>query len=228
MNNLISVLFPPRCIICRKILPRSAKTGVCDLCDKKLEYLNSPKCQVCGTPLNSQYALPRCKDCAKGRPFVKCFVPFRYHGDLRHAIYRLKFSQHPSCFRFLAREIVREMGSFRPDVITFVPQSRKSDLKKGFNQTRLLAKEIGRLIKTPVESTLIHNKHGKHQVGLSHKQRKQNAKTLYSAKKKKLSGTYLIVDDIVTTGATLDACCTLLKRMGCKNVYAAAAAKTIL
>ncbi len=228
MNNPINILFPPKCILCRKLLPQGANTGVCDLCAKKLEYLRGPRCQVCGMPLKSQYALPRCRDCAKGRPFVKCFVPFRYHGELRHAIYRLKFSQQPGCFRFLAREIVREMEGFRPDVITFVPQSRKSYLKKGFNQTQLLAKEIGRLLKIPVENTLIHSSHGRQQVGLSRAQRMQNARTLYSPRKKKLSGTYMIVDDIVTTGATLDACCTLLKRMGCQRVYAAAVAKNIL
>lgn len=177
--------------------------------------------------MGSDFAMPYCYECAHGRPFEKCFVPFKYKDGVQRSVLNLKYNGRPGVFRFYAREIAAEMRGFRPDFITYVPQNVSTHRRRGYNQTRLIAKELGRLLKIPVRGTLERSAEGSNQVGLSKSERKENAKRLYRAKKKKLSGTWLMVDDVITTGATMDECCKLLRKMGCQHVYAAAAAKRI-
>ncbi len=227
VKNLFEFLFPPRCAFCRELLPEGNTAGVCCQCLKELPEIKDPRCRVCGAPMNSEFAMPYCAQCAKGRPFIKCFVPFVYTGNVRRSVSIMKFYSRPSAHRYFARRIADEMGGFRPDFITYVPQNRKSLMQRGYNQTQLIAAELGRILKIPVRGTLIRKNEGRHQVGLSASERKRNAKKLYLKGKRQLSGTWLIVDDVITTGATMDACCSLLLQMGCREVYAAAAAKTV-
>lgn len=221
---MLSYLFPPRCAVCRKVLPAGAGPGVCPQCEGELPRIAEPRCSVCGKPMHSEFAMPWCATCAEGRPFEKCFVPFRYGGTARKLITNMKYHSRPEKARFLAGEIAREMGSFRPDVITYVPQNSRTDRERGYNQTRLMAKELGRLLKIPVKPALRHSSFGSHQVGLGRTERKKNARRLYMPGRKPISGTWLIVDDVTTTGATLDTCCRLLRAMGAEKVYAAVAA----
>ncbi len=222
----LSYIFPPRCAVCRGLLPAGTKEEICPECERELPRIKGPRCEICGAPMNSEFAMPWCAECAGGRPFVKCFVPFRYEGGVRRAITNMKYYGRPGRSRFLAGEIARELGDFRPDFITYVPQNSKTARERGYNQTKLIAEELGRRLKTPVRGVLRHSPDGGHQVGLSRSKRMTNAKKLYLPGKERLSGTWLLVDDVTTTGATLDACCRLLRAMGCDEVYAAAAAKT--
>lgn len=222
---LLQYIFPPRCAVCRRLLPAGTKREICPDCESGLPRIEDPRCGICGAPMG-EFAMPWCAQCADGRPFVKCFVPFRYEGGVRRAITNMKYYDRPGRSRFFAGEIARELGDFRPDFITYVPQSSKTDRKRGYNQTQLIARELGRLLKIPVKSTLVHSPGGIHQVGLSRSRRRANARKLYRAGEGRLSGTALLVDDVTTTGATLDTCCKLLRDMGCEAVYAAAAAKT--
>lgn len=228
MINPILLLFPPRCPLCGDILAAGRSDELCGKCQGKKIRIEEPRCRICSSPLKSEFSMPVCADCQKGRPFERCFVPFYYEGDVANAIIRMKFRGSCAKHRFFAREIFELMGDFRPDLITFVPQNRKTLMQRGYNHTMLIAKELGRLSNVPVESTLIRRKGGKRQLGLSRTQRKANAKTLFLPQSKHLSGSCLIVDDVSTTGATLDACCRLLKSMGCEKVYAAAAAKRVV
>ncbi len=221
---ILSFLFPPRCAVCRKLLPYGSKPELCDDCGRDLPRISDPRCQICGRPMDSEFAMPWCQTCSKGRPFEKCFVPFLYDRGVRRLISNMKYYGQPSKARFLAGEIAREMGGFRPDAITFVPQSSATDRVRGYNQTRLIAKELGRLLDVPVRPALRHSPGDRHQVGLSSSERRKNARGMYLPGKKRLSGTWLLVDDVTTTGSTLDVCCRLLKAMGCDRVYAATAA----
>ncbi len=222
--NFIGFIFPPRCAVCRKVLPQGAEAELCSDCEKELPRITGPRCRICGRPMNGSFAMPWCADCAKGRPFERCFVPFRYKGAVRRLIVGAKYYGHPGRCRFLAGEIAAALGDFRPDAITYVPQSRSTDRSRGYNQTRLIARELGKRLNVPVRGVLRRKAGGLHQVGLTEARRKLNAKKLYLPGKERLSGTWLLVDDVTTTGATLDACCRILKGMGCERVFAAAAA----
>lgn len=221
------LLFPPRCIVCGKVISRSEEF-FCGECAKKLVRIKEPRCEVCGGQLPSEFAMARCADCQAGVPYDKCFVPFEYRDGVKDMVKRMKFRGRPAAFRYIAREIAAELVDFRPDLITFVPQNRKTRRKRGYNQTELIARELARLLKVPVKPTLIRSESGERQVTLNRADRLKNAARLYSQRNMSLSGSVLIVDDVITTGATMKACCKLLRRMGCDKVYGVAAAKTVL
>ncbi len=223
-EKLIRLLFPQKCAVCGRVVSGGY---LCADCGGKLKRITNPRCGVCGRPFGSEYAMAVCSECMAGKPYEKIFVPFEYTGGAREAVLSMKFRRRPGTARFLGREIFSEIGDFRPDFITFVPQSRRTGRKRGYNQTRLLAKELGRCMGVPVIPTLIRVGQGKNQVGLSQSERLKNAKKLYLPMNKRLRGTALITDDVITTGSTMTACCSLLKKMGCESVYGAAAAKTV-
>lgn len=206
--SFFSMLMPNKCIVCGKTLGRNEY--VCSECRPLVERLEKP-------PGNGERA---------GASYDKCFVPFIYNKGIQLAVTRMKFGDRPAAYRYFAREIA-SMLDVRPDFITFVPQNRKTRHKRGYNQTELIAREIGRLLKLPVKSTLVRSEHGSKQIELGYTERLENAKKLYRAKPGTLSGSCLIVDDVITTGATMKACCDILRRQGCSKIFAAAAAKTL-
>lgn len=223
-DEFIRVLFPQKCVVCGEIV---ANGYVCGTCWDKLNRIKEPRCGVCGRPFGSEFAVSVCSECMSGKPYKKLFIPFEYNDGVKTAIRNMKFWGRAGNFRYFAREIALEMKGFRPDFITYVPQDRKTRFVRGYNQTELMAKELGKLMKVKVVPTLIRIKKGKKQVSLTRAQRTVNAKRLFMPMNKKLSGRWLIVDDVVTTGSTMEACCKLLKRMGCSEVYGAAVAKTV-
>lgn len=206
--SFLSLIMPNKCIVCGKALGRDEY--VCPVCRPLVERLAEP-------PKNGERA---------GASYDRCFVPFIYNKGIRIAVSKMKFGDRPAAYRYFAREIAA-MLDVRPDFITFVPQNRKTRHKRGYNQTELIAREIGRLLKLPVKSTLIRSEQGSKQVELGYTKRLENAKKLYRAKEGTLSGSCLIVDDVITTGATMKACCDILRRQGCSEVFAAAAARTL-
>ncbi len=224
MKGLLSLLFPPKCPICGALA--ESADGFCPVCEDGLPKITGPRCSICAAPMGGEFAMPNCADCRGGVPYEKCFVPFSYRDGVRRAILNMKFYSRPAAFRCFARAIADEMGGFRPDCITYVPQSRKAGRERGYNHARLIACELGRLLDVPVRRVLRRIEGGEDQVGLSRSRRLTNARRLYHpAAKKRLSGTWLVVDDVITTGATMKWCCTLLRRMGCGSVYGAAVAR---
>ena len=206
--SLLSLIMPNKCIVCGKTSGRGEY--ICPECRPLIERLEEP-------PRNGERA---------GASYDKCFVPFIYNKGIQLAIKRMKFGDHPAAHRYFAREIAA-MVDVRPDFITFVPQNSKTRHKRGYNQTELIARELGRILKLPVKSTLVRSENGSKQVGLGYSKRLENAKKLYRAKGVALSGSCLIVDDVITTGATMKACCDILRRQGCSKIFAAAAARTL-
>lgn len=224
MKSLLSIFMPPRCPVCGKLT--ADENELCPDCRGSLERIKGPRCRICGAPLGSEFAMPECSDCRAGVPYDKCFAPYLYKDGARRTVIRMKFFSHPASCRFAAREIAAELGELRPDFITFVPQSAAARRKRGYNQTELIAKELGRLLGVGVRPTLERVENGENQVGLGYARRLENARRLYRATDSRLGGSCLIVDDVITTGATMKACCKLLRKMGCDRVYAAAFAKT--
>lgn len=224
-EKFLRMIFPPKCVVCGEIIQNGY---VCIDCFTNFHLIDEPKCAVCSRPLGSALALPICGECMGGKPYRKLFIPFLYQGSAATAIRNMKFHGRAAVFRYFAAEIFLELGDFRPDFITYVPQDKATARQRGYNQTKLIAKELGALMGVKVIPTLIRVEKGKRQVSLSRSERIKNARRLYVPMNKKLQGKALIIDDVVTTGSTMEQCCRLLGQMGCKDVFGAAAAKVIL
>lgn len=224
--KLLSFFFPPRCCFCHTMLPVGASFRVCADCEAALPRPKEPSCKQCRRPLPSEFSLPICRDCrTTKRYFTKLYAPFLYSGLARTALLRYKYYERLQNAELFAYYIVRELlqDSVLPhfDFVTFVPQSSATHRERGYNQSRLLAAEIARLLNLPLRPTLLRTNDGTRQVKLNAAQRRKNVRASFCAMPDKLTGTALLVDDVYTTGATANFCASLLHRMGCSAVYLA-------
>lgn len=221
--KLLNILFPPRCPFCGKIT--NEKGSVCGSCLEELPFISGKVCSVCGTPIG-KYAYDTCLGCSKSRKFfTKAFPVFSYEGAVSAAIKKFKYCRHPAYAHafsvLMAQKILNTEEFLRGfDFITYVPQSRIEHFARGYNQSYLLAKELSKLLNLPLKDTL-RRKNTPRQAALKASERKKNAQRSYFPKVEEVSGTALLIDDVLTTGATASYCAKLLRNMGAERVYVA-------
>lgn len=228
LEHVLNFLFPPKCAFCGKVL--SGKTRMCGECLSKLPLTETHRCcERCGIPLPSKFSYRLCSRCFPvKRPSAEhVFVPLIYAGAAKHAMVRFKYYMHPSYAEAFAALIAEKILSYeRPckfDFITFVPQSRSTHFLRGYNQSELIARKLSAILNIACEPCLIRKDGFARNATLNAAQRRRNAKLSYFPADKQLSGTALLVDDVLTTGSTVFYCSSLLRKMGCKKVYCAVA-----
>ena len=204
---LLDLLYPPRCAFCRRLLNEREK-GACRFCRKKYEN-------------------QRIRREIKNTAF--CIAPLRYEAEVRDSLLRYKFhgaAAYGAAYAdFLAKCIDETQISC--DIITWVPLSRRRLRKRGYDQAQILAEETAKLLGIPCEKLLDKRVDTKPQSGIKDaEKRRNNAKGVYAcrAPERVFGRRVLLMDDIVTTGATLSECAAVLKKAGCAEVFAAAAA----
>lgn len=225
------LLFPQTCPCCGGELPDGQP--VCDRCAPGVHVNTSPQCPYCGVSLRS------CR-CAKDeRPYDRIVAPFFYEGSVREALIRMKFGKHEEVARYFAsalREAIdtRYFGEHF-DFLTVVPMSRDRYASRGFNQARTLAEFLMKDPPEPLEGTLVDYGLLKKRAGggsmqhlLGAEGRRKNIRNAVSVgPNRPLEGkSVLLLDDIVTTGATVGECAALLRLSGASRVCVAAAAVT--
>lgn len=231
LEKLLSVIYPHKCSFCGALLEYDNDKFICDKCLSSLPYLEKGGCAKCGQPLG-EFALPVCVTCRKfHHSFSHSFTPLSYIGSVRRTILRIKFYNAQYITRSLAfliadRILSEDMPLF--DFITYVPLSHERYATRRFDQSQLIASFLSDIMHIPVIDTLEHVGGAVRQSSLPLNKRRENARASFRAKNITLSGTALLVDDIYTTGATMDACTRLLLKMGCEKVYISAAAMTPL
>ena len=203
LESLVSLLFPPRCAFCGKPGVR----GVCPACEKALPY--------CKTPLHERAEIGA------------CLAPLKYEGIVRDALLRYKFhggqSSSAGFGGILAQATAEHFGG-QFDLVTYVPVSKKRKQERGYDQSYLLAREMCRLWDTRPETLLQKMKNNPAQSSLtSREERKKNVAGAYAAvNEEKIRGKrILLVDDILTTGATLREAAGVLRAAGAENVICA-------
>lgn len=226
INTLLKFLFPPKCPFCGKVLSLNAL--VCDDCFNSLPFTGEDVCSVCSKPLDTTL-FSVCYNCRTMHPaFENAFIPLIYKEGVRHSILKFKDYSHPQyaeAFAFIiSTKLLASPYYTAFDYITFVPQDTKARRLRGYNQSELLARKLGKILKTPVIPTLKRTNDGERQHTLSAAKRKENVKKCFVGTDAKFSGTVLLIDDIYTTGATASYCSKLLKKMGFKKVFFAAIA----
>ena len=223
-----NVLFPPKCIFCRKIVDND-QMSVCPDCTKKILY-NTRKCSVCGKPLDTVYGDLKCPRCANTyRPFVRAFVPLLYKDGVRDAILKFKFSGKRAYYKTLATFIFLEIkkSGYVPDYVTYVPIHFARKGKRGYNQSELLAREAANLLGVKCVDALKRVKNTKPLASLKPKEREEMLRDAFVFRKRagiKPYSKILLVDDIITTGATMRGCAKILKNdFKCEVTIAAVA-----
>lgn len=217
-------MYPRRCILCDGVLD-TPNSGVCTLCESKLKYCKEPACKKCGKPLKNERQ-EYCTDCRKKKhSYDQGKSVWIYKGDMKNSIYRFKYGNRREYARFYAEESVRIYGrwikSKGVEVIIPIPVHPKRKRKRGYNQAELYAKELGKLLELPVDrDSLVRVVNTTPQKELDDKERRNNLKKAFKIRKDSVKyRKVLVVDDVYTTGSTIDAAAELLRDAGADKIY---------
>lgn len=237
LDALASVVFPAPCRICEETLVTASRVPVCAACLDKLQALSGPHCARCGRPFVSEVAAasaqPQCQLCRRGVydfDSARSFTAYDKHAT--KAVVLLKYHRvTPLANWFAARlaEMVRREG-IAADVVVPVPLHRARQRERGYNQAELIARPLAKQLGLPLEPVLlVRTKPRPEKHRLTRKERWSSVKGAYSAQE----GTridkrmVLLVDDVFTTGATLDACSRALRKAGAAGVIGVTVARVV-
>lgn len=227
MEKIIQFFFPHRCSFCGKV-----GEDPCDECKKFIRFIQGKTCEKCGIPIGDLvYSL--CPSCQRESfSFEKVFPVFYYEGIVRKGVHLFKyrgFYQNALTFSNLMTDKIKSF-SVEIDLIVPVPISYERYLKRGYNHSCLLAKNISKALKIPLLDALKRTQPTKPFYNLSKEERKKEIKdkiALKSRYENNVKGkTILLVDDIFTTGATADECSKVLLKSGANKVYVSVLAIT--
>ncbi len=206
---------------------------VCEACASLLELIDpDERCRVCFNPLSSQEW--RCQTCLQyPSAFDRMGAAFDYAGPAASLVKRLKYGQQPYLAKGMAAFLVAQWDRLRwplPDVLVPVPISWTHWLERGYNQSALLAEEMGKLLERPVWHVLKRRSGDYSQAALTLEQRQLLGHQRFTLKKKYdlQDKTVFMIDDVMTTGSTLQRCAEVLSVGGPKALYAMTFCRTLL
>jgi len=233
-GSFSALLFPDQCRLCDRPLRELTAVPVCAACLDTLPPARSPHvCQVCGLPFENAAPLHQVETCGLCRRQAPAFHKARgygsYDGKLRQLIHLLKYSRMRPLARPLARCMASRLGELGPlDLIIPVPLHGPRKWRRGFNQAEALAREVSRFAGVPwTAGVLRRTRATPPQVGLSHRQRRLNLTGAFAVRRPESvrQRRVLLVDDVMTTGATLDTCARALTAAGARSVAGLTAAR---
>ncbi len=224
---MVNAVLPPACPMCGRPAPFSgeSRADICPDCMRTVSYVGEPVCLKCGKPVENEET-EYCSDCSKKKHIYEqaCAV-YEYSQSVKNSIYRFKYHNKREYARVYAKQIKDKCGgmisAWSPDVLMPVPIHSSRLKERGFNQAELIARELEHFTGIPMDSeSLVRVVKTVPMKELDNAQRVKNLQNAFQADKKVVKyRKVLIVDDIYTTGATFDACATVLKQAGVQEVY---------
>jgi ComF family protein len=217
----IDLFFPPRCVQCH-----SVGQPICPQCFPLIQWIGAPFCSICGQPLGTA-GVHTCIDTRLLRRIQSAAV---FSGPMRRSIHALKYYSDRSLAHYLVDISFSHFSShsWEADLILPVPLGSQREAQRGYNQSFLLAEALSLKTCIPLDAKCIsRRRETRSQVGLSLEERKQNVENAFSASSVK-SKKVLLVDDVCTTGATLQSCASSLVSAGAESVAALTLARAIL
>lgn len=219
----LDMLYPPRCPFCDKVTEKSEP--ICPSCRKKIHPTGDTVCMRCGKPLSDKRA-EFCMDCAKHKHhFIQGKAVWVYEKPVPESIYRFKYQNKREYGRAYAKEMAERYGTWirtkQIQAVVPVPLHKNRKRKRGYNQAEIIAEELGKILGLPVYTDLLARvRDTMPQKMLNQTERKNNLKKAFKTTESSVQLQYiLIVDDIYTTGSTLDAAAAALIEAGSKGVY---------
>ena len=226
---LLSLVYPPHCLACRVSL-EDEPGGLCPACWERLELIEGPVCDRCGCP--SRAESPVCENC-RDKAFrfarMRCLAPFG--PEIQDLVHGLKYKGRVSVARDLGRRLGHSLSSCGfaagVDLLHPVPLHGARRRERGYNQSTLIARAVSEATHIPVRTGLLsRTRQTVTQTGLDLAARAENVKDAFRVRKvAAVSGKRIIlVDDVITTGATCSACADALLAAGAREVRVAALA----
>jgi ComF family protein len=224
VDPLLTLVFPSFCVVCRTLLGEPTNGPLCAACLRQLPRHTGPVCG-CGVPLGTGVT-PPCGRCRRGLSVFDAGASLGpYEGTLRTVLHALKYSRRRRLAARLADVLLADphvRALLTPEALLApVPLSGQREHERGFNQSELIARAVGRATGlTVVARALIRSRDTPSQAGLTAAQRRHNVAGAFSVRQRQaVAGrTVIIVDDVLTTGATARACAAALRDAGAASV----------
>lgn len=239
--RLLDWLYPPRCRACAGHIDGYDAEFFCNSCWPRVKLVCHPLCEVCGRPfLTASGDDHRCGTClarvprfASARAWA-CYPSDPAEHPLRHVVQKFKYGRKVSLGRPLGRLMAYGCGDFvracKPDVIVPVPLHRKRLRWRGFNQAVLLGRQVSRFSGVPLDAfTLWRKRETSPQTQLSEEERLKNVRGAFAVRGEgAIRGrTVLLVDDVYTSGATVNECSRVLLQGGAEAVHVLTLARAV-
>lgn len=224
LKIFLDIFYPRRCPICREIVKVRGEL-ICPSCRKEVRPIGEPSCKKCGKPV-SEPEREYCRDCqAGGHLYTRGAAVLLYAGKVKQSIYQMKFHNKREYMDFygpyMAEVLKKKILSWEAQALIPVPLHPSKLRRRGFNQAELLARRVGEALGIPVRTDLVRRiRATRPQKDLSRRERQNNLKgafkiSRYDVKLKKI----ILVDDIYTTGSTIDEIAGKLLEQGAEEVY---------
>jgi competence protein ComFC len=252
-DALVSVFYPAGCRLCERLLTRASRVPICDECLTSFAALPLEVCEICGSPVAALFSAPvsdrgapesvspdaghtdlaSCIAC-QGRTYaferVRSYAA--YEGRLIHAVILLKFERIEPLASWFATRLaeVAKRDDLAADVVVSVPLHRQRERERGYNQADLIARPLARRLRLPYRPVLLMRtkpRPDKHILSLS--ERWESVRGAFATRQGSQIDNLrvLLVDDVMTTGATLDACAKAVRRAGAKSVIGLTVARAV-
>ena len=219
---LLDMLYPKKCPLCHQILKEKDRL-ICPECSGKVRPISGPRCMKCGRPVRMEEEY--CQDCRSGvHHFTEGRSIFPYGEIWRQSLVRFKYYGCREYGDFYAKAISiygrKYLERWKPQLIVPVPLHSRKKRMRGFNQAAYLAERVSRFTGIPWSDNLVIKiRNTKSQKKLNASQRKKNLRNAYLVTRKITGFSVLVVDDVYTTGSTMDAMAMCLQGAGAKDVY---------
>lgn len=238
-DALVSVIFPADCRICAELLVDSRRVPICPKCLASLDRIPLTICETCGCPLfglqlkeGQPRLCPACQNKTYGFDCARSLAI--YQGPLVRAILLLKFEQIEPLGRWFAERLAEVVQSERDrlaaDVVVPVPLHRRRERERGYNQAALISKPLAMRLRLPHRELLLMRTTARPDKRiLTLEERWESVRGAFATRPGSQVDNLrvLLVDDVLTTGATLDACARALREAGAKSVVAITVARAI-
>jgi ComF family protein len=231
---LLDVILPPACHICHSFIPDAAELHICQSCRERLPLVSSPLCSLCGIPFHGTGSDHRCGACTLQPPYFDLArAHYLYEGPIRELIHAFKYTRSThlrSPLALLCLEGARGVPAIADlNLIVPVPLHRSRLRQRGFNQAVLLGRVMSRHLSLPmIPDALVRTRATEPQIELSAAERRVNVRGAFSVNNyEQIAGRgILLLDDVMTTGSTMDECAKELKKAGAATVVAVTVART--
>jgi ComF family protein len=215
-GRLLDLLFPARCVSCKQI-----DSALCENCLSTVHWITTPTCVRCGYPLSHIHAdCPECR--AHPLTITRIQSAVWHDGAVREAILALKYKRRRDVARSLAQFVAHEItkSNIVFDLITSVPLHPTRELERGYNQAELVALHVADICNLGYRRVLKRTRATSDQIGLDGRARRLNVQNAFQAEASQVERKIvLVIDDVSTTGATLDACAAALFQAHAHLVY---------
>lgn len=221
-DKILDFIYPDRCIVCDEIIKFGDKSYICGNCISKVKFISSDFCEKCGKQLKPNRTI--CDDCKKTLHFYENGRSvFVYDGEIKSAILDLKYHNKMYLAHTLGAvmaNLYSNSAKWKADAVIAVPSDYDRIVERGYNQSELIAEKFSKFTNIPYKNNIIKKvRKTTHQQLLNRNERMTNLVGSFYAIKIKDIKNIIIIDDVYTTGATVDACAKALIDAGYSKVY---------